>query len=232
MSYNSSVLFESWSQNLPSITTSQPVQITSMFSHPLHTKLDSTNLLQWKQQALPAIKGNRHLPYIQAKDVLHQNFRQMKVRQQVKSTRLSHFVASNYSLCWLFESIRGEVQIQMVGCETYFEAWENVSRLSPYQNNAIEIASSNHQERWHDQWLSIFWRQRASLMLLPLLDIRFPKTIKSYTYSAAFLLSMTLLSYLSQRGQNNPKCGMRVPYYSHIRAALINTILLGVTQRR
>ena len=38
--------------------------IPCTFSHPLSTKLSSTNYLHWKQEVVVAIKGNQMFPYI------------------------------------------------------------------------------------------------------------------------------------------------------------------------
>lgn len=48
----------------PSISNFPGLQITGMLSHPLTTKLDATNFLQWRQQALAAIRGNRMMDFI------------------------------------------------------------------------------------------------------------------------------------------------------------------------
>lgn len=53
-----------------------------MFTHPLTTKLNFSNFLQWRQLAMAVIKGNRILSYITDKNLSLEEFLVEKSKQE------------------------------------------------------------------------------------------------------------------------------------------------------
>lgn len=122
----------------PSSTVVLASTTTKFDPHPVSIKLDDTNYLPWRQQAMATIKGYKLQSYLLGARVIPPQFLSATDEAQGKFNEafLNWEQQDQLLLSWLLSSMSDSMLVRMVGCEHSFQVWSVLELFFASQTKA------------------------------------------------------------------------------------------------
>ncbi|KAF7805093.1 Retrovirus-related Pol polyprotein from transposon TNT 1-94 [Senna tora] len=133
---NSGSTSSSTSSTTPAIITTATAQ--RFGPHPISVKLDDSNYLPWKQQALATIKGYKLQQYILGAKAIPKQFSSPEDEAQgkINDDFLTWEQQDQLLLSWILSSVSDGLLPKLVGCSYSYQAWEKLEHFFASQTRA------------------------------------------------------------------------------------------------